>query len=538
MLRNAASADEKLSDFDRQTVLAFLSGADVAGYVPLGGEVVGILKTMLENYDKDLDAVQTAEADAVKLHEKLIAAKTKQVQTLGAAIEKKTARVGEAGIAIVTMKNDLSDSEAALVADQKFLQNLSQDCESKKAERAERVKTRAEELVAIHETIKILNDDDALELFKKTLPSPSLLQLRAAGDQVRTKALALMHQGRTPKRLGGADVRFLELALSGKKVDFSKIVKMIDDMIAILEGEQKDDSKKLEYCSTQIDAVEDKGKELQKSIGDLEASIEERTETIAAVTDELKALQKGIAELDKAVQEATELRKSENSEFSELMANDSAAKELLGFAKNRLNKFYNPKLYKAPPKRELSEEESISTAMGGESFVQLASQDAPADKPATWEGGYEKKGEQTTGVIAMVDLLVRDLDKEMTEAQTQERAAQKGYEELMDDSADKRAKDVKSIGLKETAKANTESLLVQEQEDLTTGTAELMATKKYEQQLHAECDWLMQNFDLRRTARAQERDNLKEAKAVLSGADFSLLQASSRPQEGLLSRRR
>ena len=69
------------------------------------------------------------------------------------------------------------------------------------------------------------------------------------------------------------------------------------------------------------------------------------------------------------------------------MANDSAAKELLGFAKNRLNKFYNPKLYKAPPKRELSEEESISTAMGGESFVQLASQDAPADKSATWEGG-------------------------------------------------------------------------------------------------------------------------------------------------------
>jgi len=220
------------------------------------------------------------------------------------------------------------------------------------------------------------------------------------------------------------------------------------------------------------------------------------------------------------------------------MSSDSAAKELLGFAKNRLNKFYSPKLYKAPPKRELSEEESISTSMSGDSFVQLKAQDAPADKPATWEGGYKKKSESSTGVIAMIDLLIRDLDKEMTEAQTQERSSQKEYEELMDDSAEKRAKDVQSIGVKETAKANTEDLLVKEQADATTTTGELMATKKYEQQLHAECDWLMQNFDLRRTARAQERDNLKEAKAVLSGADFSLLQASSRPQDGLLSRRR
>merc|ERR1712014_429573 len=61
----------------------------------------------------------------------------------------------------------------------------------------------------------------------------------------------------------------------------------------------------------------------------------------------------------------TEQRKEENEDFTELMASDSAAKELLGFAKNRLNKFYNPKLYKAPPKRVLSEEDRITVSMGG-----------------------------------------------------------------------------------------------------------------------------------------------------------------------------
>merc|ERR1711933_354529 len=73
----------------------------------------------------------------------------------------------------------------------------------------------------------------------------------------------------------------------------------------------------------------------------------------------------GIKALDKAVAQATEQRKEENEDFTELMASDSAAKELLGFAKNRLNKFYNPKLYKAPPKRTLTEEDRITLNMGG-----------------------------------------------------------------------------------------------------------------------------------------------------------------------------
>merc|ERR1712072_726616 len=77
------------------------------------------------------------------------------------------------------------------------------------------------------------------------------------------------------------------------------------------------------------------------------------------------ALQDSIKALDKAVADATEQRKEENEDFTELMASDSATKELLGFARNRLNKFYNPKLYKAPPKRELTEEERISVANGG-----------------------------------------------------------------------------------------------------------------------------------------------------------------------------
>merc|ERR1712217_865688 len=69
--------------------------------------------------------------------------------------------------------------------------------------------------------------------------------------------------------------------------------------------------------------------------------------------------------LDRSVAEATEQRKEEHAAHLELMSSDSAAKELLGFARNRLNKFYAPKLYKPAPKTELSAEERIFVSEGG-----------------------------------------------------------------------------------------------------------------------------------------------------------------------------
>merc|ERR1719197_873377 len=126
--------------------------------------------------------------------------------------------------------------------------------------------------------------------------------------------------------------------------------------------------------------------------------------------------------------------------------------------------------------------------------------DAPPPPPEA-PGAYEKKGEESGGVIAMIDALVKDLDTEMTEAETEEKLAQEEYEELMADSATKRAADSKSITAKEGEKANTETALT-EQEDLHTSTVkELMATEEYISGLHADCDWLLQYYDVRKETR-------------------------------------
>jgi len=525
----AVTSSEQSTEYDKQEVVAFLNGG--ASYIPKSGEITGILRQMKEDFDKSLAEVESEEAEQVKLYEELMAAKTKQVDALTASIEKKTQSIGNLEVSIVTMKNELTESEAALVADKKFAADLGKSCATKTGEMEERKKTRGEELVAIQETIKILNDDDALELFKKTLPSAassSLLQVESSATVLRRKALKMIRA--IPRRSGPRpELDLLAMALSGRAVDFTKVIKMIDDMVLLLKTEQMDDDHKKEYCEAQFDMVEDKAKELSKKVEDLGASIEEKEELISTLAGEIKVLTAGIKELDKSVADATEQRKKEHEEYVELMSSNNAAKELLGFAKNRLNKFYNPKLYKAPPKAEtaLLSQEDIS-------FVQIARhsntmRDAPAPPPATWDA-YSKKSDETDSVVSMIDLLIKDLEKEMQQAEVEEKEAQKDYEAMMSDSASKRAADSKSIAAKDTAKADAEEGKVADESALDAESKELQATKMYEMQLHSECDWLVQNFDLRKSSRAEEMDNLKQAKAVLSGADFSLLQ--SRAQGG------
>merc|ERR1719272_46296 len=104
---------------------------------------------------------------------------------------------------------------------------------------------------------------------------------------------------------------------------------MIDDMTANLKVEQQNDNDKKEYCNMQFDSADDKKKGLERSVSNLEKSIAKGKEGVATLADEIKALGAGIVALDKSVAEATEQRKEENADYTELMASDAAAKELL-----------------------------------------------------------------------------------------------------------------------------------------------------------------------------------------------------------------
>merc|ERR1719265_1953553 len=182
VVKHVVQARDDMLDADREDVMAFLSASQDSEYSPQSGQIAGILKQLGDEMSKSLAEATAAENSAIKVFEELMAAKTKEVAAQTASIEEKTVRVGEVAVSIAEMKNDLSDTEAALLEDQKFLADLKKNCATREAEWDEVVKTRAEELTALSETIKLLNDDDALELFKKTLPSASSFVQVASTD--------------------------------------------------------------------------------------------------------------------------------------------------------------------------------------------------------------------------------------------------------------------------------------------------------------------------------------------------------------------
>jgi len=307
-------------------------------------------------------------------------------------------------------------------------------------------------------------------------------------------------------------------------------VKMIEDMVVLLGEEQKADDTKKAYCAAEFDKADDKKKALERSISDLEKILEEDKESVTTLTQEIKDLEDGIVKLDREVAGATDQRKAEHETYASTVAGTNAAIQLVEMAKNRMNKFYNPKLYKAPPKRELTEEERITLNMGGT----LAPTNPPGGIAGTGISLLQttkpvvlQQKQESSGVIAMMDMMKAELAAEVQELEFNEKDAQEEYEAMVTDAAEKRAADTKSVEEKTSVKAGLEDELVKNGAMKDSTSAELMATKQYIADLHADCDWLISNYETRKEARTNEIDALKKATAVLSGADYSLVQTSS-----------
>jgi chromosome segregation ATPase len=329
----------------------------------------------------------------------------------------------------------------------------------------------------------------------------------------------------------------IEFSLKAKAVDFSKVLAQIDGMVIVLGKEQQDDDAQKDFCDKDLAKSEAEKASTEDAIASSEAAIEEMTASSESLAEEIATLQSEVKALDKAVAEATEQRKEEHGEFLTFQTENSAAVQLIEKAKNRLFKFYRPNLHKEAPAKELTDEEKLLAASGASDmiatdapvmiagttqtvFVQLKDDAAPPPPPDTW-GAYQKKDGKSNGVIALMEMLAKELEDGITESKHEEETSQKDYERLMADSQKTRAQNVESITADEAAKADLDTKIESTKQKKASQETELSNIKGYITQLHANCDFLIENYDLRKAARVNEVESLKNAKSVLSGANFA-----------------
>merc|ERR1719197_1664215 len=535
IVQNAQNVDS----YDRDNVVAFLELKS-----PGSDQIVGIMEQMLEEMQKSSAEADADEAKAAAAFSDLSASKNKEVQVATAAIETKTVRSGELAVSTVQAQNALDDAEAELADAQKMLATLKVQCVEKTKEFQARSALRSEEVAAISEAIAILNDDDALDVFKKAVPAAAMvqkvgfLQAKTAKASKLAKAHAMIAgtaqtYRSQPLSLLAYSMR-VQLKLGAKAQNFGQIIGMIDNMVKILGDEQAEDDKHKEYCDAEFEKSADEEKATNDKMASDDATISELNDGIATLTSDVATLTETIKELDKSVALATDGRKAEHAEYSESATLNDAANQLLEKAKQRLYKFYNPNLYVAPAKKELSMEDSLYVKAGREEFASPAlvqirahSRVALPQAPETFSGIQQPKTEKSTGVVALMEMMQKDLQADMKDAEADEQAAQKDYENLMTESAASRAQSAKSITDKEASKAQLETKLQETKEAKALSVESLEDIQLTVNHLHTSCDFIMQNFDTRKEARTNEAESLKNSKAVLSGANFGFRAGST-----------
>lgn len=543
-LRRMFGVTPYLSSEERSQILAFLDqGSDDAdgesAQASGSGEILGMMKQMKEEMEKDLAQLQADEKSAAESFGEMKASKEQEIDVNEKAVISKDKRIGALALSLSEGKHALEDAQEELANAQKFKANMKEDCANKAKERDMRAKMRTEEIAAIGDAIKILNDDDALETFSKAKGSfvqeptrtyDAFMQLAAKVHVKKGAGKMFLHAANGETQRGPSD----------SKDEAVKLVSgMINGMVSVLHDQDVGDEHKKEWCVNETAVVGKLEAEKKDTVTKTGTAIEEQTDQIATLAEEIKGLTAKINELDKLVHETTEQRKKEHQAFVDEFATSATAIRLVTKAIKRLEKFYSPEKYAKEKKaaeeaalkkaglafmqKKHNEAQSIrhaesSLLPGGfdDSFIQVRSRMrvAPVEMAETPGGTYKKS--ESGGVIGLMNEFVTELKVEMTEGETEEKFNSKEYTRFMGDAQETRATDTKSLNEKKATKATLDAKLVENKELLEATEEEVHNLELYSVELHTECDFLVRNFEVRHEGRVDEEVGLKSAETIVT----------------------
>jgi len=480
------------------------AAAGAKSYNSRSGGIVGLLKEMGSKTSKDLAAAQKAEMEALASFNSLKAAKTAEIAAATEQKEMKEAALADLLDKVAKSKEDMETTKSALSADEQLLLEASKSCTTEEEEYAGRAKVRSEEIKALGETLDILTGDEARDLFSKTI---SFVQLVSHQDQARdaarnaaaTSAMQrIMKVARSHKNWALAS-----LAVHLKLDAFTKVKEAMDKMTKELKAQMKAEVEKKEFCTKKIDETEDTLKVEGQTKADLDAKNKGLTSTIEGLKAEIATLSEEVTEAQISLKKAGEDRKAANELYQQSMSDQRATIAILNMALKRLKEFYTPKLLQVAIKAHSHQEPGAAVA-------------PPPPKPS----GYEKSA-SSGGVLQLLAMVISDAEATESELKLTEQQEQEEYAAFVSATTTAIEADRSSVTEKEKQVASASSELSYTEESQLSNAAEITKLEELLQATHGDCDYIIKYFDMRQTARKEELDAIAEAKAILSGADFS-----------------
>merc|ERR1719388_291560 len=484
---------------------SFLTIPGMQSYAPQSGQIVGIIKQLKEEFEKDLKELQEGEAKAVDEFTTMKAAKEGEMDAGTKQIEQADADFAEFSEKKAQAEEELADTEEQVATDKTFLANLKKKCAAADKEFAARSKARLEEIKGVTDTIAFLDSDEAHAMFDKTVNTAFVQESKRKETSIsfekvqekmkRRKAvdslMALAQRTQSPR---------IALLVTSARLDaFTEVLAEIDKMIAELKTQQADEVKERDWCIAELNknnlTLEEKYDEqanLMAKEEDLKSTIEQLTKAIAEKKAE-------ISDMQTEMKRGSEDREAANADYQQTVMDQRITQEILQKASDRMKAVYALLQKRAAPHTQTS-----------------ATDTDPGNGPARF-GKYEQNAGGKK-VIAMIEEVIAESKKTEAEAIAGEQDSQQAYENYMKDSNKSIMEYTKAISNMESDLAKAKEELVRTKEDLAANSVELEDLHATEASLHKSCDYLLKNFEVRQAARLDEIDGLNEAKAILSGA--------------------
>merc|ERR1719310_2060406 len=296
----------------------------------------------------------------------------------------------------------------------------------------------------------------------------------------------------------------MTLAMKVRLDAFTKVKKAIDDMIAELLKQKEDEIKMKDFCVGGFNENEKQTSDNVRKKTDLTTLIEDLTMQIDELHKAIETLKAEIGEMQLQLKRAGEDRDKENKEFQTTVAEQRATQILLTKALDVLKGFY-----------------------GIQALLQLKlKHQQPAGPPPPPGFKAYKKSDAAGGVMSMITQIIEDAKAMEAEAIKGEEDALAAYSTFVTETNTSIDTKAKEIVQKSELKATKEDERTEAEEQRSQVMAELEALATELADLHKACDYVLKNFDVRQTARMEEVEALKQAKAILSGSKFGLFLAT------------
>jgi len=474
-------------------------------------KIVATLESMKETFSKNKQVAEAKESQAVQQYGTLESAKSGMLTSAKKALVDLTEENGARGLSKSEAQNEMDALTAQITADTNFVKDAKTSHTTKSQEWQARKDLRQNEITAISKALEILHSDDARDLFRKSFQSQgySFLQTATRGRCQRTwnERAASLHEFARAVH----DPRVALLAMSAKNSQMKVVIESIDKLVTKLEAEDTADLTKKESCEKDLADNYGQARGSALKIDDNTAAIDSANAKISQINDNIVAQQDQIKSLNSTLQTASKQRADETTKFNADKLDDENAKQTIKLAIEVLKKWKTGGAF-----AQIHLHQRVDLA-----FLEKKHQKLGQAPPATWDTPeYAGAADESKGVIAIMELISDDIQKEINLATTTEAQAVTDFEKAKTELET-------AITTSQTAKSTYESEKVTEGEKVTSQTdarvtekTNLDATMAQIRSLEPGCDYILVNFKIRSAKRQVEIDGLKKAKSILQRSKF------------------